>query len=86
MSWEELVPEGWTSKDGRSLRDMSWAERQKELWSNPSLRRLLPKSWRDSRAARLRAQRQGSWVAAPLARPASTASPDNPLESASSIR
>lgn len=58
MRWEELVPEGWTSKDGRSLRDMSWAERQIELWNNPSLRKLLPKSWRQQLAIELRQRRR----------------------------
>ena len=52
--WEDRIPEGWTSKDGRSLRDMSWGERQQELATNPSLRRLLPKPFKGSRAESLR--------------------------------
>lgn len=54
---EDTIPEGWTARDGRLLRDMSWAELQIELGNNPALRRLLPKSLRDSRARAFRFHR-----------------------------
>ena len=65
MRWEHLVPEGWTSKDGRSVHDMSLAERNLELATNPSLKRLLPKSWRDSRATLLRECRKDRFLQGP---------------------